>query len=115
MHQAGRQNEVVLPVGYVGEGGRVIKSAAIRKMSGHDEALLYDTTLLPARLVTELIRGCLTRLGGVDTITSEMVAGLYSADRTYLLVEIRRFTLGDRVESAHTCPGCRGEVTVVDD
>ena len=32
---------------------------------------------------------------GLDAVTSEVVAGLYSADRNYLLVELRRFTLGD--------------------
>lgn len=104
------EREVTLPVGRVDGAGKVHKSAVIRKMTGHDEALLYDPELSGAALVTELLKGCLIRLGGASPVTSEMVSGLYSADRAYLLVEIRRFSLGDRVDMTASCPGCKAEM-----
>ena len=109
------EREVVLPVGYPDPAGRIDRRATLRKMRGHEEALLYDPSLSAGRLVTEIVRGCLARLGDVTDVTSEMVSGLYSADRTYLLVELRRFTLGDALNCSYLCPGCGADVAVVED
>src|SRR6185295_16962408 len=110
-----REYEVVLPVGYADEAGRVHRTAVIRKMRGHEEALLYAASLSAARLVTELIRSCLLRLGEVAAVTTDVVAQLYSADRSYLVVELRRITLGADLTASYTCPSCRGETAVTED
>ena len=85
-----RQFDVTLPIGYADENGRTHRQAWIRKMRGHEEALLYDPSLTSGRLVTELISSCLVRLGEVERVDSDLVAQLYTADRNYLLLEIRR-------------------------
>jgi hypothetical protein len=105
-----REFEVSLPVGLDGE-----RRAAIRKMRGHEEALLHDATLPAGRLVTELLKGCLVRLGNDATIDRDLVSRLYTADRNYLVVELRRITLGDELRCAYSCAGCGGEVAVVED
>jgi hypothetical protein len=110
-----REHDVVLPVGYFDPTGRIHRRAALRKMRGHEEALLYDASLSAGRLVTELIRGCLVRLGDLGEISAETVSRLYSADRNYLLVELRRFTLGDALPCSYLCPGCGADVAVVED
>jgi hypothetical protein len=110
-----REHEVVLPVGYTDPAGRIHRRAALRKMRGHEEALLYDASLTAGRLVTELLRGCLVRLGDVAEPSPEIVSRLYSADRNYLLVELRRFTLGDALPCSYLCPGCGSDVAVVED
>ena len=110
-----REREIVLPVGHADPSGRIHRRAAIRKMRGHEEALLYDTSLSAGRLVTELVRGCLLRLGDFTEISSALVSRLYSADRNYLLVELRRFTLGDALPCSYLCPGCGADVSVVED
>lgn len=107
--------EVTLPVGHTDASGRVHRRASIRKMRGHEEALFYDPLLTPGRLVTELVKGCLIRLGDIDAIMSDLVSQLYSADRNYLIVELRRITLGDQLQASYTCPSCGGETTVVED
>jgi hypothetical protein len=112
---SGSEREVVLPVGHADPSGKVHRRAAIRKMRGHEEALLYDTSLSAGRLVTELLRGCLLRLGETTDITSNMVSRLYSADRNYLLIELRRFTLGDALPCSYLCPGCGADVAIVED
>jgi hypothetical protein len=113
MHQ--REYEAVLPVGYADAAGRLHRRAVLRKMRGHEEALFYDVSLSAGRLVTELIAGCLLRLEGADAVTPDLVAGLYSADRNYLVVELRRITLGDKLQASYTCPGCGGETPVTED
>jgi hypothetical protein len=84
-------------------------------MRGHEEALLYDVSLTAGRLVTELLRGCLVRIGDLGEPTPELCTRLYSADRNYLLVELRRFTLGDALPCSYLCPGCGADVSVIED
>jgi ribosomal protein S14 len=110
-----REYEVTLPIGWPDGSGRVHRKAVLRKMRGHEEALLYDPSLTPARLVTELIRGCLVRLGDQTVITAEIVSEMFSADRSYLVVELRRITLGDHFAASYGCPTCGGETAVIED
>lgn len=109
------ENEVSLPIGYTDESGRLHREGVIRKIRGHEEALLYDPKITPGRLVTELIRGCLVRLGDLETPDSDMVSQLYTADRNYLLLELRRFTLGDRLTTRYQCPRCGTEESYIED
>jgi hypothetical protein len=110
-----REFEVLLPIGYTDEAGQVHRRAVIRKMRGHEEALLYDPSLTAGQLVTGLIRSCLVRLGDLETIDSTVVSQLYTADRNYLLLKLRRVTLGDRLLASYLCPGCGSSVSVVED
>ena len=115
MTQGQREFEVFLPIGYADEAGRVQRRAVLRKMTGHEEALLYDTSLTAGRLVTELLRSCLVRLGELEAVDAGLVAQLYTADRNYLLLELRRITLGDHLAAAYTCPRCGASVPVAED
>ena len=110
-----REFEVQLPIGYADATGQVHRRAVLRKMRGHEEALLYDPALSGGQLVTELIRSCLVRLGDLDGVNSDLVSGLYTADRNYLLLELRRITLGDRLRASYLCPRCGAEVSVLED
>jgi hypothetical protein len=110
-----REFEVLLPIGYTDEDGQVQRRAVLCKMRGHEEALLYDSNLTAGRLVTELIASCLLRLGDLEMVDAELVSQLYTADRNYLLLELRRITLGDRLPAFYQCPRCGGEVAVIED
>lgn len=102
--------EVQLPIGFTDPAGKVQRQAILRKMRGHEEALLYDTGLVAGRLVTELLKNCLVRLGETTPVPVEAVQQLYSADRNYLLLELRRITLGDLMQATYTCPHCNHAV-----
>lgn len=115
MSSTHREFEVTLPVGYTDGQGRVHRRAAIRKMRGHEEALLYDPALSAGRLVTELIRSCMLRLGDLQEPDADVVSALYTADRNYLLMEIRRITLGDRMMAHYPCPRCGEDIAVLED
>lgn len=107
--------EVRLPIGFADQDGNIQRDAVLRKMRGHEEALLYDANLIAGRLVTELLKNCLVRLGDQSPATTEAVRSLYSADRNYLLLELRRITLGDRMPAAYRCPRCDSVVQVQED
>jgi endogenous inhibitor of DNA gyrase (YacG/DUF329 family) len=102
--------EVALPIGYADAGGRLHRRARLRKLRGTDEALFYDEGLSGAELITQLILSCLVELDGVPEIDAALVSGLYSADRNYLLFELRRLTFGDRLRTSYPCPACSREV-----
>jgi len=115
MRTGQREFEVLLPIGYTDEAGRVHRRAVIRKMRGHEEALLYDPSLTAGRLVTELIQSCLVRLGDLESVDSDVVSQLYTADRNYLLLELRQITLGNQLRTSYLCPRCNGNVSVLED
>ena len=115
MAQEHREFEVVLPIGYVDDSGVLHRRAVLRKMRGHEEALLYDQSLTAGQLVTELLRSCLVRLGTLQAVDSATMAHLYTADRNYLLLELRRITLGNALQAWYTCPRCGGQHAVTED
>lgn len=111
-----RGRDVVLPVGLADASGHTQREARLRKLTGHEEELLYDTTLSPGRLVTELIRRCVVSLGDAPIpLAPETVWRMSVADRDLLLLELRRFTLGDRLRASYACPNCTSEVLVDED
>lgn len=115
MNQPRREFQVELPIGYTDEAGRLHRTATIRKMRGHEEALFYDPGLSAGHLISELIRGCLVRLGDLPDVSGPVVSRLYSADRNHLVVQIRRITLGDHVAARYSCRGCGADIAAVDD
>ena len=109
-----RGREVELPVGYRDERGGLHRLARLRKMTGREEELLYDRSYNPASLVTALIAGCLTALGDLS-VTAELVAALTTPDRNLLLLELRRYTLGDAMRSRYRCPACGQTLEATED
>jgi len=115
METGQRGFEVSLPIGFKDSTGTRHRRAVLRKMRGHEEAVLYDPGLSGGALVTALLTGCLVRLGALPSVNRETVSGLYSADRNFLLLELRRITLGDRMPAVYPCPGCGVRVSVTED
>jgi hypothetical protein len=107
--------EVSLPIGYTDANGTVHRRAVLRKMRGHEEALLYDQSLTTGQLVTALLLSCLVRLGDLPALDAATVAALYTADRNYLLLELRRITLGNSLLAWYSCPRCGGQIQVLED
>ncbi|HTD37748.1 MAG TPA: hypothetical protein VK669_09555 [Candidatus Limnocylindrales bacterium] len=87
---------VAIPGGLVRDGARRAE-AELRALSGHEEERLAFSrgTPLPAR-VSELLGACASF--GEDV--RELIAG----DRDYLMLELRRMTLGERYLLVVRCP-----------
>lgn len=109
-----REFDVQLPVGYIDEDGRCHRTATLRKMTGHEEALLADRKLRQngGMLVSQLVASCLRKLGDLAPVPRAVVSQLTSPDRNYLLLELRKITFGQEMETSYRCPHC-GETTLV--
>lgn len=110
-----RTMAVRLPVGHGEPQGRVHREAALRKLRGSDEALLYDANLTGAELVTQLLHRCVVRLGPFAPVEAALIEQLTSADRNYLLYELRRLTFGDEWRAVYVCPACETRVPRTED
>jgi transcription elongation factor Elf1 len=110
----GQGYTVRLPIGYTDSSGTVHRDATLRKMTGREEALMADPRLRKngGRLVTMLLANCIAGLGTLPKIDADVTARLYSVDRNYLLMELRKVTFGDTLDASYTCPGC-GKTTEV--
>ena len=107
-------HDVTLPGGlWVGGGRR--RDAAVRPLTGEDEAFLLDegAELSPAHRSTALLARCVVRLGADDRVGAEAVRALDAGDRQALLLELRRATFGDRFSCVLACPAC-GEALELD-
>jgi hypothetical protein len=110
------QTVVTLPVGLEDpETGSVLRDVTLRKMTGNEEAALADPKLRRngGKLVTALIAGC-ARVEG-KPLGADAVRRLTSADRNFLLLELRRLTFGDLMEAQYTCPRCTGTTLMMED
>lgn len=107
--------DVQLPVGLRDAQGALHRNAALRKMRGSDEALLYDATPNGADVVTRIIESCVVRLGTFTPVTTALAEQMVSADRNYLLFELRRLTFGDEWRAAYACPACEAVVRWTED
>jgi len=86
-------------------------------MTGNEEALLADPKLRSngGKLITALLGSCVTALEEVETINPAVIRRLFSADRNYLLLELRRLTFGDEMEAHYRCPHCQGVTAAIED
>lgn len=109
---------VTLPVGLSGADDEIhdIQEVALRKMTGREEAMLTDPKLLhnAGKLITALLTSCVSDRDG-KPLEPALVRRLSSADRNFLLLELRRTTFGDEMEAHYRCPRCQGGTIVLED
>jgi hypothetical protein len=111
------QDTVELPVGYVDpETGVETRRLTLRKLTGNEEALLTDSRLRQngGKLVTALLASCVQDDEGTR-LSPAAARGLSSADRNFLLLELRRLTFGDELEASYRCPRCQCVNAVTED
>lgn len=116
--EASWQTTVELPVGYLDvTTGTTLRQVTLRKMTGKEEALLADPKLRSngGKLITALLANGITALEGLNRVDTEVTRRLCSADRNFLLLELRRLTFGNEIEAHYRCPRCQGSMTVWED
>lgn len=102
-----------LLAGYVDKDGICHKTFTIREMTGADEEYVNraDIKTNGAKVATALLSRCVLSVGTLtrksvgnpkewENIFKEMLTG----DRDTILLELRRESIGDTIEVAHTCP-----------
>ena len=104
-----------LPGGWWDEDGQRHREVEVRALTGREEERLAGSAdERIATTVTELLCGCLVRLGDLAPVPSEVVRRLPVGDRDYLLLLLRRATFGDVVRLNVFCPwpGCAAALTL---
>lgn len=105
-------NTFLLPGGLVVDEGRRIGQAALRPLTGREEEWLARHPGTPSALaVTRLLSNCLVWLGDAK-ITGDLVRQLLVGDRDYLMLQLRRLTLGDEFQAVFACPACSAKMDV---
>ena len=90
----------------------ILSRASLRPLSGRDEEWLARHRDLPSAVrVTWLLNQCLVELDGA-TASGELVQRMLVGDREFLMMQLRRITLGDRVQAVITCPECGNKMDV---
>jgi hypothetical protein len=64
-----------------------------------------------AHLATKLLSACFVRLEE-EPVNPEIIDKLLVGDRDYLILQLRRMTLGDRFAAVFSCPACKRAMDV---
>ena len=96
-----------LPGGLVLDDGRRLGCAELRPLTGREEEWVTRHAHTPAaQMATKILSTCFVRLEDM-TVDSEIAGKLLVGDRDFLILQLRRMTLGDRFAAVFSCPACR--------
>ena len=100
-----------LPCGYLDNHGMLHTEVHLREMTGREEDLLATPKLSVQKKLGMLLSACLERIG---TITDRgqfpsIIAHLPTGDRIFLLLALRRTSLGDEFPVEEFCPECKSK------
>ncbi len=96
---------VSLPGG-LAEAGQWLREAEVRPLTGREEDWLVHNPNAPSALsVTRLLSGCLARVGE-RAATVERIRQMLVGDRDFLMLNLRRLTMGEDFHAVVACPAC---------
>jgi hypothetical protein len=103
-----------LPCGHVDQDGNVHTSITVREMTGEDEETLAARNMPTTKKINKILVHCTESIGpysgqALNTIIPDLTQG----DRIFLLMAIRRASLGDEMPFQTTCPSCKEEARFV--
>jgi hypothetical protein len=97
-----------LPCGYLSPEGELVTEVKVREITGIEEDMLAAKNIPSGKKITQLITNCLERLGTITDKTelANCVRSLMIGDRVFLMLAIRRVTLGDDFPFEAKCNEC---------
>jgi hypothetical protein len=105
--------ELKLPGGLVLDDRQRLESAELRPLTGRDEEWLAAHPTAPSAIaVTRVLTSCLVRIGNAKP-TEKIVRRLLVGDRDYLILQLRRLTLGDEFHVVFPCTACGNKMDVL--
>jgi hypothetical protein len=104
---------VRLPCGYLRDG-HLHRDAEIIPMTGLTRKAIAreDTRNNPIKVTDIILSHCLKRIGPHTSITSKLLGDLVIGDRDFLILEIRRVSMGDVITANVECDSCKAKVEV---
>jgi hypothetical protein len=100
-----------LPCGYLAPDGELITEVKVREITGVEEDMLAAKNISGGKKITQLLGSCLERLGPMTDkpFLIQCARQLLIGDRSFLMMAIRRVTLGDDFPFTKECPKCEKE------
>lgn len=98
-----------LPCGYLDPtDGTLHREVQIEEITGRDEDMLGNDKVPSHRKIEHLFRSCISRLGTIHDKAriAAAIPELLSGDRIFLLLAVRRVSLGDEYPYKDVCPKC---------
>jgi hypothetical protein len=104
---------VELPCGYLSEG-KLHKDAEIVPMTGLIRKMIARPEIRqsPAKVIDTLLIQCVKSIGPASRVRKDVTDRLFLGDRDFLVLEIRKASLGDRVTSILQCDSCNAKLEV---
>lgn len=100
-----------LPCGYLDAEGNLHTEVVLNEITGRDEDMLASKKIPDQKKLNQLLISCISRLGSISD--KEKIAAavpeLLIGDRVFLLIAIRRTSLGDDYPYKDICPNCEKE------
>ncbi len=107
--------EMLLPGGLVLDDQHRLESAELRPLTGRDEEWLAAHPTAPSAIaVTRVLTSCLLRIGDAKP-TEKLVRRLLAGDRDFLVLQLRRLTLGNEFHVVFPCTACSNKMDVLFD
>ena len=109
--------------GYKDKDGVTHKEFTLREMTGKDEEAIHksDVKSNGSKVVSVLLSRCVTRIGTLTPKSlgkqkwEELIKSLLTGDQDYMLIQLRKMSIGDEIELNHVCPNkdCKAKLNTV--
>lgn len=91
---------------------RHVNHAVLRPLSGYEEEWMAQSRGTPSAVVTtRLLNACMVRLDD-DLPSPDAARQMLVGDRDFLMLQLRRLTLGERIHAVVECPACAAKMDV---
>lgn len=100
-----------LPCGFLDATGVLHTEVLLNEITGRDEDMLASKKVPDSQKLNQLLISCIARLGTIvdKGAIAAAVPELLVGDRVFLLIAIRRTSLGDDYPYKDICPACEKE------
>lgn len=109
--------------GYKDENGVTHKEFTLREMTGKDEEAIHKTDVKNngSKVVTTLLARCVTSIGTLTPKSvgrqkwEDIIKSLFTGDQDYMLIQLRKISVGEEVELNHVCPNsdCKAKLHTI--
>lgn len=112
-----------LLAGYKDKDGVTHKEFTLREMTGKDEEAIHKSDIKSngSKIVSVLLSRCVTRIGTLTPKSlgkqkwEELIKSLFTGDQDYMLIQLRKMSIGEEIEVNHVCPNkdCKAKLKTV--
>lgn len=108
------ENEYELLAGFTDKEGKLHKTVTLREMTGADQEILGKAEFKnnSIKAIHRLLASCVESVGNLckkdykslGNWETEVIQKMYTGDLDYILIELRKLSLGNEITVTHKCP-----------